>query len=138
MGEINDSAFRCAVNGVLAVRIQPGHRGRVDDDAAAVFLHQWCREASAENDGLQIDLDYQVPSLWRGVGIAGRADADAGVVVQDVQTAELRDRGLQHSARVVEFGNIGFDEDGATAGALDALDGFGAAGFVEIGDHNRG
>src|SRR5580692_4423377 len=100
MGEVDDSAFCCAVNGVLTMRIQPGHRGRVNDDAAAVFLHQRCGEAGAENDGLQIDLDYQVPSLWRGVGIAGRADADAGVVVQDVEAAELRDGSVQHSVRV--------------------------------------
>src|SRR5271163_2688443 len=137
MREVHDPALCGAVNCVLPMRIEAGHRGRVDDDAAAVFLHQRSREAGAENHGLKIDLNHQMPSLWWCVREAGCTDADAGVVVQDVEAAELRDRGFEHPARVFEPGYVGLDEDGASARAFDALDGFSPAGLVEIRDHDR-
>ena len=35
-------------------------------------------------------------------------------------------------------GDVRLHKNGTSAGVLDSLDGFCAAGFVEIGDHNRG
>jgi hypothetical protein len=62
--------------------------------------------------------------------------AVAGVVDQDVEPAEGADRGLDHGLDLAAPGDVGVDEDGATAGRPDRL-GHGAAGVVvDIGDHH--
>jgi len=82
----------------------------------------------AENHCLQIDFDHQMPSLGRRVGIAGSADADAGRCLCRMSRRPNFETAVSSiRRRVLESGDVGLHEDRATAGALDALDGFGAA-----------
>ena len=81
-------------------RADGAQRRDVDDLAVAVGLHVGHDFFAAEEDGLEVQVDYAVPGFLAEdaqVGrLAVRADDGAGVVHQDVELAEGRDRGRDH------------------------------------------
>ena len=94
LGQPAQPPFARGVGGVV-MRGQPGGRGDVDDRAAAAALRRIAdrRRAMlhAEQRPGQIDRDRAVPRLERRVDDALPRDR-AGIVDQDVQPAELRQR----------------------------------------------
>src|ERR1700676_1213953 len=100
MSEVHDAALRCAIDRILAMRIQARHRGRVDDRAATAFLHDGCGDPGPHDYGGEIDVDDTPQLRQRGLRKWRNAGSDASIVVKDIEAAELLDRRIDHFARV--------------------------------------
>jgi len=74
------------------------------------------------NRPLQAHVQHKVPLLLGQDG-DGLADGDAGVVVQDVDAAELVHDGLDRSDDVLLVGDVTLEEGGLTAGVPHLLGG---------------
>ena len=83
-------------------------RGDVDDRAAAGRLHRLDRSLHAEERAGQVDVDDLLP--LRHVELADLAQRDdAGVVDQNVELAELVDRGGDRGVPLVGLGDVEVD-----------------------------
>ena len=110
--------------------------------AAVPFIASWrpSERAKALGAGARVVVCASTGNTAASAAAyAARAGLKAFVLIPKGAVALGKlSQSVMHAARVLEPGDVGFDEDSAAAGALDALDGFGAAGFVEIGDYDRG
>src|SRR5690606_39692008 len=95
VGERPCAAFRRGVVGLAEIADDAGGGGGVDDDpAAAVFLHPGENRPSHGKHALQIDLDDGVPVAFLHLQ-QSLVPQNAGVVDQDVDTAEIVEGALQ-------------------------------------------
>src|SRR5262249_13452836 len=108
-----------------------------DNHAATLLLHDRSSQAGAQNYRLQINLDYEVPTLRFHQRITRGTGADAGIVVENIQPAELLNRGVEHPARVLLAGHVRAHEDRVPAGTLDAFHGLRTSGRVHVPDYYR-
>ena len=91
----------------------------------------------AEHRAAKVDVQHTHPCLGLGVGKRGRRN-DAGVVHQDVETAECADGEVVQRPDVGLVAHIGPDERRPATTGLDAPDRLLATRFVDIGDaHGR-
>src|SRR5581483_4173096 len=84
---------------------EAGDRGDVDDRTAAATAHRRHRRLHPEPYSLLIDADDRVPQLLAGVLESGGAE-DAGVVDEDVESAELALAGIDGGAPIRRAGDI--------------------------------
>ena len=109
--------------------VEPEHRADVDD--ARARLHHAPAGLRHPVGAVEVDVDHP-PELLRRLARGGHGGADAGVVDQHVDAAELAHGLLDHARAVLGLGDVGGDGDAAAAERLDALGGLleplGAAG----------
>src|ERR1700730_12266390 len=87
LGQEDHAGLRRAVGGHLARALETGDRRGAQDHAAP--LHQLGqRVLAAEENALQIDVDRAIPFLL-GEQMRTPGEADPGIVVEDVETAEV-------------------------------------------------
>jgi hypothetical protein len=101
-------------------------------------LHQWCSQEASEDDRLQVDIEHAPPLVQVALRKARRTDGDSSVVVQDVEAAEGRYRGLHHVPRLLGVSHIDAHRGGASASAFDHPNRFARPGFIEVGRQHAG
>ena len=103
---------------VGAVAGQPGDRRDVDDLALAARDHAVLADRLAhQEDRAHVQVHDLVPGLERMV-LGGRAPGRAGVVDQDVDVAEARDRVLRDAHDLARLAQVGGDPDRLDAALL--------------------
>src|SRR5690606_29972380 len=142
-GEGGDAGLGRAVVGLADVAVDARRRRGVDDAAVDLLagLRLLAPVGSSPPGGgegaLEVDLDDEVPLLLGHVGEHAVAE-DAGVVDEDVETAEGLDRLVDHALGGFPVADVGAVDDGLAPHAPDLLDdltgGAGAAtGAVHLG-----
>ncbi len=86
----------------------------------------------------EVDADDLIPHGRIHVGRepVPAGPGHAGVVVQDVQPAEVFDGGRDHRLAVGRHADVGVLRDGVGAALLQGLDGRGSTVVVDIGHHD--
>ncbi len=113
---------------------QPLDRGDVDDRAAAGGLHRFDRRLHAEEGAGQVDVDDLLP--LRHVERADLAERhDAGVVDQNVELAELVDRGRDRGLPLVGLRDVEVD---VACGFTDLVGQCLALLVEDVADHHLG
>ncbi|OIQ63407.1 hypothetical protein GALL_550510 [mine drainage metagenome] len=84
--------------------LQAGDRGGVDDGSAAALKHQRHGVLHAQSRAAHQDVENPVPAIGGDLGDGPHAVRDAGVVEQDVESAE---RGLGHGHGRGDLGFLG-------------------------------
>ena len=92
-----------------------GNAGRVDDGTGLLRHHDGGSVFDAEEGSTQQDADLEVELLDGRVGDGLGAATEAGVVVEDVETAEALHGGLDELVHVRFAGDVGFLENGFIA-----------------------
>ncbi len=105
-GQADEPPFRCGVMREPGHAAQAGHRRVVDDHAAAALDHDRDDPASDHPGALQVDVDHGIPGVL-GQLVGQAVTADARVVEQDVDAAEMVDRGTYGGADGRIVANIG-------------------------------
>ena len=98
------------------------HGGDVDDTGLGPLPQRRERRLAAEEDAAHVDRHGEVPGLLAQV--LHRRDVDhAGVADQDVETAELLDRLVDHRLHLRPLRDVGPDRLGSPAGSADLVRG---------------
>ena len=88
---------------------QAGDRGGVDDAALVLLQHHRQHVLHAEEDADHVDVEHAAEGLQRISGDRLDLTLDAGIVVEDVDGAELVDRGADIVGDLVLAGDVGGD-----------------------------
>jgi len=115
-----------------------GDGGGVDDDAA-LLREEDLREGFAREEEGAFDVDAEdVVELLLGGGDGVAGDADAGVVAEDVESAEEADGFGDEVFAVLGAGDVALEADGLGLGFLEELDGGVGGGVADVGDGDLG
>ncbi|MNT09632.1 hypothetical protein D3C72_1444220 [compost metagenome] len=99
-----------------------GHRGHVDDGAAALLAHLRHGFAAEGQHRARVDVHHLVEQRIVELGDGHALDQAAGVVHQHVDAAELR-RGFLHAgADRGGVAHVGLQREGRAAGGADGVD----------------
>ena len=100
LGQRDDAGLRRRIGGGVRIALLAGDRGDVDDAAVVLRDHQRHHGAAAQERPVEIDAHHLRPCLRRIFGDRHVGPGDAGVVDQDVDAAERRDRGVARALDV--------------------------------------
>ena len=134
LGEDADGALGGLVGGMAGVGADDAELGGdVDDGAAAGVLHGGDGGDGAEVDAGGVDVHDGVPGLLGEVAEPG-GTADAGVVDEDIQFAEVGDGEVDGGLPVVLPGDVQPDEASVAAGGVDVCFNLTSFIFEDVAD----
>src|SRR5579883_2135802 len=117
--EVYDRALGRIVGGQRIVRIHAGHRGVIDDHAAADLSHQRNGDLAAIEGAVEIDIDHPFP--FRDIRVRGFTEAaDPSIIEQDVDLPELVDCRVEQVLNLRKIGYVGLREVGRLISFLEA------------------
>ena len=94
------------------------------------------RELRAEDRRAQVDVEDPLPPFQRCFRVGGIAAGDAGVVVENVESAELALGELEHGRDLCRAADVRINRRGAAAAARDPGHRLPCARRVDIGHHD--
>jgi hypothetical protein len=120
-GHREDRALRSAIDGAVHAAEVGEFGGKVDDSPAALQGHQVDGLAPDQKSAAQVDSNQPVKVL--GGGLEQRLlDQNAGIVDQDVETAEASLDSLEQGEHLCLVGNVSPDGEGFPAPTRDRGD----------------
>ena len=126
----------------MRAHAHPGHRGNIDDRAAAGFAHGGDGVLRPQQDTAHVDVEHAEPLLRLELREDdGRRRAgldDARVVHHDVEPAESRAHVADHRAHGAIVGDVRGHRHGAAAIVLDQPDTFARGGVIDVVDGDGG
>src|SRR5690606_2537599 len=148
LGQVGYARLRGGVVGLPGVATQSGDRRDVDDLAAGHRLPVGLRLLHRRGDHrlrgpqdperrLEVHVQDGVPLLV-GHLLHDRVPRVAGVVDDDVQSAELLDRGVDEPLGEAVLGDTADTRDGLATGFGDGGNGLLGRSLVQVVDHDRG
>ena len=134
-GELHNAALARRIRHNKIVSEYGCHRADVDYLAAARPRHMRIDGAARQECPRQVDVHNQVPIVQRVV-LRRFANADAGVVHQDVYAAESVQRGAYHIGYLLFALHVGRGSNRLRAQRLDALHGVGGLALIARRHHD--
>jgi hypothetical protein len=130
--QVEDPALGGAISRDAGRAVEAEGPAGVHDGAAAPLHHVRQHVFAAEIDAFEIGRYNGVPVRLLEVGEA-RGPVDAGVVIEDVDLAEMAEHPLDHGVHLVGLRHVDLGSEALAACGSDLIDGLLGAGEIPIG-----